>query len=88
MTKNEDFDPIAIRREAAMFYGLFLRGHTVEALRKDIDVPRETVTRWTRNWRHEQQFRDNLERVYQYRKQVLAVFEELVTKERHKLRIQ
>jgi hypothetical protein len=88
MTKNEDFDPISIRREAAMFYGLFLRGHTVETLRKDIDVPRETLTKWTRNWRQETNFRDNLERIYQYRKQVLAVFEELVTSERHRDRLQ
>jgi len=88
MTKNEDFDPISIRREAAMFYGLFLRGHTVETLRKDIDVPRETLTKWTRNWRQEANFRDNLERIYQYRKQVLAVFEELVTSERHRDRLQ
>ena len=88
MTKNEDYDPISIRREAAMFYGLFLRGHTVEALRKDIDVPRETLTKWTRNWRSEANFRDNLQRIYQYRKQVLAVFEELVTNERHRERLQ
>jgi len=88
MTKNEDFDPISIRREAAMFYGLFLRGHTVETLRKDIDVPRETLTKWTRNWRQETNFRDNLERIYHYRKQVLAVFEELVTSERHRDRLQ
>ena len=28
------------QREAAMFYGLFLRGHPVDRLRRDIDVPR------------------------------------------------
>ena len=28
------------RYEAAFFYGLFLRGHPLEKLRRDIDVPR------------------------------------------------
>src|SRR5262249_12605984 len=27
---RDDFDPLASQREAAMFYGLFLRGHSVE----------------------------------------------------------
>ena len=39
MTARDDFDPLAPQREAAFFYGLFLRGHPVEALRQDIDVP-------------------------------------------------
>ena len=37
MTPREDFDPLAPQREAAMFYGLFLRGHSPDALRRDID---------------------------------------------------
>ena len=34
LSANRDLsDPLAPRREAAMFYGLFLRGHNVESLR-------------------------------------------------------
>ena len=40
MTARDDFDPLAPQREAAFFYGLFLRGHDVDTLREDIDVPR------------------------------------------------
>ena len=29
--------------EAAFFYGLFLRGHPLQKLRADIDVPRHVV---------------------------------------------
>ncbi len=28
MTPRDDLDPLAPQREAAMFYGLFLRGHS------------------------------------------------------------
>jgi hypothetical protein len=87
MAKFDDFDPIAPRREAAMFYGLFLRGHPVEDLRRDIDIPRETLAKWQIHYRGES-FKDALERVYQYRKQVLAIFDELVTNERNRLRLQ
>ena len=31
---------------AALFYGLFLRGHNVESLRKDIDVPVDLLKKW------------------------------------------
>jgi hypothetical protein len=34
---RHDFD--FPQREAAFFYGLFLRGHSVEQLRRDIEVP-------------------------------------------------
>ena len=43
MTARDESDPLAPQREAAFFYGLFLRGHDVEALRQDIDVPRYDV---------------------------------------------
>lgn len=82
----DDFDPIAPRREAAMFYGLFLRGHSAEDLRKDIDIPKETLAKWQLHYRDG--FRDSLERIYQYRKQVLAIFDELVTNERNRHRLQ
>src|SRR6202050_4073125 len=48
MTARDDFDPLAPQREAAFFYGLFLRGHSVEALRQDIDVPRSMLDKWMR----------------------------------------
>src|SRR5207244_10792078 len=35
MTPRDDFDPLSPQREAAFFYGLFLRGHSVETLRQD-----------------------------------------------------
>jgi len=88
MNSVDDFDPIATKREAAMFYGLFLRGHSVEDLRKDIDISKETIERWTRTYGKEASFRENLQRVYQYRKQVLAIFDELVTNERNRPRLQ
>ena len=43
MTARDDSDPMAPQREAAFFYGLFLRGHPLEALRQDIDVPRGVI---------------------------------------------
>ena len=41
-----------------------------------------------RRHRNEIAVREKLRRVYQYRKQVLAVFDELVTRERVKERVQ
>jgi hypothetical protein len=85
---HDDFDPLASQREAAMFYGLFLRGHSVEALRRDIDVPRGLAEKWLSAPRYDNAFRDNLKRVYTYRKQVLAIFEELVHSEQNRSRLQ
>ena len=85
---REDFDPLAPQREAALFYGLFLRGHSPEALRKDIDVPKKLLEKLLKRHRNETAVRQKLQRVYQYRKQVLAVFDELVTRERIRERIQ
>jgi hypothetical protein len=39
-TRIDDSDPLAPQREAALFYGLFLRGHSANTLRRDIDVPK------------------------------------------------
>ena len=69
---------------AAIFYGLFLRGHSADALRRDIDVPRPLLEKWLQPQRYEESFRDNLRRMYTYRKKVLAIFDELVTKERYR----
>lgn len=88
MTGREDYDPLAPQKEAAMFYGLFLRGHPLEALRRDIDVPKGLIEKWRHAPRYEPSFRDNLRRVYLYRKQVLAIFEELVHNERRRMRFQ
>ena len=89
MTPREtDFDPLAPQREAAMFYGLFLRGHSPDTLRRDIDVPRPLLQKWLSPRRHEIGFRDSLKRVYQYRKQVLAIFDELVLNEKNRPRVQ
>jgi hypothetical protein len=88
MRIRDDSDQFAPQREAAMFYGLFLRGYSAEALRQEIDVPKSLLDKWMRSPAYESNFRDNLRRVYQYRKQVLAIFDELVTNERTKVRLQ
>ncbi len=79
---RDDFDPAAPHKEAALFYGLFLRGHSADALRRDIDVPKEVVEKWLKREQQQPQFRETLVRLYQYRKQVLAIFDELVQNER------
>lgn len=84
MTPREDLDPLAPQREAAMFYGLFLRGHSAETLRRDIDVPKPVLEKWLSRQCYETGFRDALRRVYQYRKQVLAIFDELVLNEKNR----
>ena len=88
MTARDEFDPLAPQREAAFFYGLFLRGHDVDALRQDIDVPRGMMDKWMKANDFEPLFRDNLKRVYQYRKQVLAIFDGLVSNEQLRPRLQ
>lgn len=88
MAFREEIDPLAPQREAALFYGLFLRGHSAEALRRDIDVPKKLLDKLMRRHRNEIAVREKLQRVYHYRKQVLAVFDELVTRERTRERIQ
>lgn len=84
---RDDGDPLAPQREAAMFYGLFLRGHSAEALRRDIDVPKPILEKWLRARRYETSFQESLKRVYHFRKQVLAIFDELVDNEKHRLRV-
>jgi hypothetical protein len=88
MMVREDFDPLAPQREAAFFYGLFLRGHDIEALRQDIDVPRSLLDKWLKAPDFESTFRENLQRVYTYRKQVLAIFDGLVLNEQNRPRLQ
>jgi hypothetical protein len=88
MTAREDLDPLAPQREAAFFYGLFLRGHSIEALRQDIDVPRTLLDKWLKAPDFESTFRESLQRVYTYRKQVLAIFDGLVLNEQNRPRVQ
>jgi len=88
MTAKDEFDPLAPQREAAFFYGLFLRGHSVEALRQDIDVPPSLLEKWMKANDFEISFRENLQRVYTYRKQVLAIFNGLVLNEQNHIRLQ
>jgi hypothetical protein len=88
MTARDEFDPLAPQREAAFFYGLFLRGHDVETLRQDIDVPRSMLEKWMKAHDFESSFRENLQRVYAYRKRVLAIFDGLVTNEQLQPRLQ
>lgn len=87
MPRTDDFDPMATRREAAMFYGLFLRGHSADDIRRDIAISKETLKKWQLHYRSEA-FKETLQRIYEYRRQVLAVFDELVTNERSRPRIQ
>jgi hypothetical protein len=87
MIAPEDVDPLAPQREAAIFYGLFLRGHAADDLRRDIDVPRPVLDKWLHPQRYENNFRDSLRRMYSYRKRVLAIFDELVLKEKFRVRI-
>ena len=70
------------QREAAFFFGLFLRGHSAERLRRDIDVPREILAKWQLAWEHGQLgFPAKTRRAYEFRKQVLAIFDFLVSSE-------
>jgi len=66
------------QREAAFFYALFLRGHRVDMLRQDIDVPGDLFAKWMRSSDFDPPFRQSLRRLYDYRKQVLAIFDALI----------
>lgn len=69
------------QQEAAYFYGLFLRGHPIEELRRDIGVPEHVLTCWQRLWRQEPHVRRRFDEVLSYRRQVLAIFNTLVALE-------
>jgi len=88
MMARDEFDPLAPQREAAFFYGLFLRGHDIETLRQDIDVPRTMLEKWMRAHDFEASFRENLHHVYIYRKRVLAIFDGLISNEQMRPRLQ
>lgn len=76
------------QREAAFFYGLFLRGHSAEQLRRDIEVPPAVLLKWHREAEREPGLRDIFERMVEYRRHVLAIFESLVGAEAKPQRVQ
>src|SRR5579859_4970693 len=69
------------RYEAAFFYGLFLRGYPLESLREDIDISPKVLERWRRLAAGDPWYRATLERMLNYRKEVLAIFDSLVLRE-------
>ena len=83
---QHDFD--FPQREAAFFYGLFLRGHSAEELRRDIEVPQAVLLKWHREAEREPMLRDVLARMVQYRRHVLAIFEALLDTESRTQRVQ
>ena len=64
--------------EAAMFYGLFLRGHSADDLRAAIDVSPHVFQKWMRLKEYDPSFQERLKQMYQYRKRVLAIFDSLI----------
>jgi hypothetical protein len=76
------------QREAAFFYGLFLRGHSPEQLRRDIEVPPAVLVKWHRDAERDPGLRDVFFRVVEYRRHVLAIFDALVGWDGQQQRVQ
>lgn len=76
------------QREAAFFYGLFLRGHSADQLRRDIEVPAAVLAKWHREAERDPQLRDIFSRMVDYRRHVLAIFDSLVGSDGQQLRVQ
>ena len=76
------------QREAAFFYGLFLRGHSADQLRRDIEVPAKVLIKWHREAEHDPQLRDIFARMVDYRRHVLAIFDSLVGSDGQPQRVQ
>jgi hypothetical protein len=79
---NQDTEFHSPQREAAIFYGMFLRGHSADELREEIDISPKLFAKWMRAREFDITFRENLRRIYTYRKQVLAIFDSLVTSDK------
>ena len=77
-----ELNGLSPQREAALFYGLFLRGHSLESLRRDIDVDPVLLAKWRNLQEREPLYREAIEIIVPYRKRVLAIFESLITSER------
>jgi hypothetical protein len=76
------------QREAAFFYGLFLRGHSPDKLRQDIQVPASVLAKWDKETAREPQLREILDRMVRYRRHVLAIFENLIDHDSTPQRVQ
>jgi hypothetical protein len=76
------------QREAAFFYGLFLRGHSAEQLRRDIEVPPAVLAKWHKEAEREPGLRDIFSRMVEYRRHVLAIFDTLVGWDGQQQRVQ
>jgi hypothetical protein len=76
------------QREAAFFYGLFLRGHSPEQLRRDISVPPDVLARWTREIERRPEARPVFDRIVEFRRHVLAIFDSLITSDTRGQRLQ
>jgi hypothetical protein len=81
-----DFD--VPQREAAFFYGLFLRGHSPEELRRDIAVPPVVMAKWHREAERQPELRDFFARMIEYRRHVLSIFDTLVITDGRPYRLQ
>jgi hypothetical protein len=76
------------QREAAFFYGLFLRGHSAEGLRRDIEVPQAVLIKWHREAEREPELRNIFTRIVEYRRHVLAIFDALIGSDGQNMRVQ
>jgi len=83
-----ELNGLSPQREAAFFYGLFLRGHSLDSLRKDIDISPDVVATWETLRHRDPWYGEALEVIVPFRKQVLAIFESLITSELRYLRPQ
>jgi hypothetical protein len=76
------------QREAAFFYGLFLRGHSPDQLRRDIAVPAAVLAKWHKDAEREPELRGVFARMVEYRRHVLAIFNSLIGSESQQQRVQ
>ncbi|HKS97390.1 MAG TPA: hypothetical protein VJV74_14810, partial [Terriglobia bacterium] len=53
----------------------------LQKLREDIDVPPQVLERWKRQALHDPWYQSSLQRILDYRKNVLAIFDTLVFRE-------
>jgi hypothetical protein len=74
---TESPDPSA-EREANFFYGLFLRGHSLDTLRSDIDVSSDVVSHWKIMLNHDPWYGEALDIMVPFRKKVLDIFNSLI----------
>ena len=75
---NGEVNAPSPEREATFFYGLFLRGHSLDNLRDDIDVSADVVSHWEIMLGHDPWYREALDVMVPFRKKVLAIFNSLI----------